>query len=144
MPRRILCRDSGAYWQCRKHLVPRWNLLPPPWRYRWLPAWASLSDRLEFMGHGFFFCGDADANHVPYSRLSCLVLASLSPPILRFFPPCRFAAWLGAGACDVRAEEFASLKLSFCFRCTRRAGTQRLAPRELGNYLAGGQEPARK
>jgi hypothetical protein len=48
------------------------------------PRVASISDRFEFMGHGF--CGDADANHVSISGLPGLVLAS-SPASLVVLPP---------------------------------------------------------
>jgi hypothetical protein len=48
------------------------------------PRLASLSDRFEFMGHGF--CGDADANHVLVHGLPGLVLAS-SPASLAVLPP---------------------------------------------------------
>jgi hypothetical protein len=48
------------------------------------PRVASLSDRFEFMGHGF--CGDADANHVLVHGLPGLVLAS-SPAYLAVLPP---------------------------------------------------------
>jgi hypothetical protein len=48
------------------------------------PHVASLSDRFEFMGHGF--CGDADANHVLIHGLPGLVLAS-SPAYLAVLPP---------------------------------------------------------
>jgi len=48
------------------------------------PRVASLSDRFEFMGHGF--CGDADANRVLIHDLPGLVLAS-SPAYLAVLPP---------------------------------------------------------
>jgi hypothetical protein len=48
------------------------------------PRVASLSDRFEFMGHGF--CGDADANHVLIHSSPGLVLAS-SPAYLAVLPP---------------------------------------------------------
>jgi hypothetical protein len=48
------------------------------------PRVASLSDRFEFMGHGF--CGDADANHVLIHGLPGLVVAS-SPAYLAVLPP---------------------------------------------------------
>ena len=48
------------------------------------PRVASLSDRFEFMGHGF--CGDADANRVVIHGLPGLVLAS-SPAYLAVLPP---------------------------------------------------------
>ena len=48
------------------------------------PRVASLSDRFEFMGHGF--CGDADANRVLIYGLPGLVLAS-SPAYLAVLPP---------------------------------------------------------
>jgi len=48
------------------------------------PRVASLSDRFEFMGHGF--CGNADANHVLIHGLPGLVLAS-SPAYLAVLPP---------------------------------------------------------
>jgi hypothetical protein len=48
------------------------------------PRVASLSDRFEFMGHGF--CGDADANRVLIHGLTGLVLAS-SPAYLAVLPP---------------------------------------------------------
>ncbi|HEV8074606.1 MAG TPA: hypothetical protein VGP66_02100 [Candidatus Acidoferrum sp.] len=48
------------------------------------PRVASLSDRFEFMGHGF--CGDADANHVLIQGSPGLVLAS-SPAYLAVLPP---------------------------------------------------------
>jgi hypothetical protein len=48
------------------------------------PSVASLSDRFEFMGHGF--CGDADANRVLIHGLPGLVLAS-SPAYLAVLPP---------------------------------------------------------
>ena len=48
------------------------------------PGVASLSNRFEFMGHGF--CGDADANHVLIHGLPGLVLAS-SPAYLAVLPP---------------------------------------------------------
>jgi hypothetical protein len=48
------------------------------------PRVASLSDRFEFMGHGF--CGDADANRVSIHGLPGLVLAS-SPAYLAVLPP---------------------------------------------------------
>lgn len=48
------------------------------------PRVASLSDRFEFMGHGF--CGDADANRVLIHDMPGLVLAS-SPAYLAVLPP---------------------------------------------------------
>jgi hypothetical protein len=48
------------------------------------PRVASLSDRFEFIGHGF--CGDADANRVLIRDLPGLVLAS-SPAYLAVLPP---------------------------------------------------------
>ena len=48
------------------------------------PRVASLSDRFEFMGHGF--CGDADANRVLIHGSPGLVLAS-SPAYLAVLPP---------------------------------------------------------
>jgi hypothetical protein len=48
------------------------------------PRVASLSDRFEFIGHGF--CGDADANHVLVRGMPGLVLAS-SPAFLAVLPP---------------------------------------------------------
>lgn len=48
------------------------------------PHFASISDRFEFLGHGF--CGDADANHVTIADLPGLVLAS-SPAALTVLPP---------------------------------------------------------
>jgi len=48
------------------------------------PRVASVSDRFEFIGHGF--CGDADANHVTIAGLPGLVLAS-SPGSLTVLPP---------------------------------------------------------
>jgi hypothetical protein len=48
------------------------------------PRVASLTDRFEFMGHGF--CGDADANHVLIHGMPGLVLAS-SPAYLAVLPP---------------------------------------------------------
>jgi hypothetical protein len=48
------------------------------------PHIASISDRFEFLGHGF--CGDADANHVTIANLPGLVLAS-SPGSLTVLPP---------------------------------------------------------
>ena len=48
------------------------------------PRVASVSDRFEFLGHGF--CGDADANHVTIAGLPGLVLAS-SPASLTVLPP---------------------------------------------------------
>ncbi len=49
-----------------------------------VPRIASLSDRMEIIGHGF--CGDADANHVTIGGLPGLVLAS-SPAYLAVLPP---------------------------------------------------------
>lgn len=48
------------------------------------PLVASVSDRFEFLGHGF--CGDADANHVTIGGLPGLVLAA-SPGSLTILPP---------------------------------------------------------
>jgi hypothetical protein len=48
------------------------------------PRVATISDRLEFLGHGF--CGDADANHVTIGDSPALVLAS-SPGSLTILPP---------------------------------------------------------
>ena len=48
------------------------------------PHIVSISDRFEFLGHGF--CGDADANHVTIDDLPGLVLAS-SPAALTVLPP---------------------------------------------------------
>lgn len=48
------------------------------------PRVASLSDRVEIMGHGF--CGDADNNHVTIGGIPALVLAS-SPAYLAVLPP---------------------------------------------------------
>jgi hypothetical protein len=48
------------------------------------PHIASLSDRFEFLGHGF--CGDADNNHVTIAGLPGLVLAS-SAGSLTVLPP---------------------------------------------------------
>ena len=60
------------------------------------PRVASLSDRFEFMGHGF--CGDADANHVLIHGLPGLVLAA-SPAYLAVLPP----AELQPGPAQVQA-----------------------------------------
>jgi hypothetical protein len=49
-----------------------------------VPHIVSVSDRFEFLGHGF--CGDADANHVTVAGLPGLVLAS-SPAALTVLPP---------------------------------------------------------
>jgi len=49
-----------------------------------MPRVASLSDRMEIMGHGF--CGDADANRVMIGGIPALVLAS-SPAYLAVLPP---------------------------------------------------------
>ncbi|HEY2117585.1 MAG TPA: IPT/TIG domain-containing protein [Candidatus Acidoferrum sp.] len=49
-----------------------------------VPRVASLSDRMEIMGHGF--CGDADANRVMIGGVPALVLAS-SPAYLAVLPP---------------------------------------------------------
>ena len=49
-----------------------------------MPQVASLSDRMEIMGHGF--CGDADANRVTIGGTPALVLAS-SPAYLSVLPP---------------------------------------------------------
>ena len=49
-----------------------------------VPQVASLSDRMEIMGHGF--CGDADANRVIIGGTPALVLAS-SPAYLAVLPP---------------------------------------------------------
>lgn len=49
-----------------------------------VPQVASLSDRMEIMGHGF--CGDADANRVTIGGTPALVLAS-SPAYLSVLPP---------------------------------------------------------
>ena len=48
------------------------------------PRAASLSDRMEILGHGF--CGDADANHVTIGGIPALVLAA-SPAYLAVLPP---------------------------------------------------------
>jgi hypothetical protein len=48
------------------------------------PRVASVSDRFEFLGHGF--CGDADGNHVTIAGLPGLVLAA-SPGSLTVLPP---------------------------------------------------------
>jgi IPT/TIG domain len=48
------------------------------------PRLASLSDRMEILGHGF--CGDADANRVTIGGIPALVLAS-SPAYLAVLPP---------------------------------------------------------
>jgi hypothetical protein len=61
------------------------------------PRTASLSDRFEFMGHGF--CGDADANHVMIHGLPGLVLAA-SPAYLAVLPP----AELQPGPAQVQAS----------------------------------------
>jgi hypothetical protein len=61
------------------------------------PRIASLSDRFEFMGHGF--CGDADANHVLIHGLPGLVLAA-SPAYLAVLPP----AELQPGPAQVQAS----------------------------------------
>jgi hypothetical protein len=47
------------------------------------PHIVSISDRFDFLGHGF--CGDADANHVTIAGLPGLVLAS-SPAALTVLP----------------------------------------------------------
>ena len=49
-----------------------------------VPRVATVSDRFEFLGHGF--CGDADANHVFIAGTPALVLAS-SPGSLTVLPP---------------------------------------------------------
>ena len=51
-----------------------------------VPRVASLSDRMEMIGHGF--CGDADANRVTIGGTPALVLAS-SPAYLAVLPPDR-------------------------------------------------------
>jgi hypothetical protein len=61
------------------------------------PRVASLSDRFEFMGHGF--CGDADANLVLIQGLPGLVLAA-SPAYLAVLPP----AELQPGPAQVQAS----------------------------------------
>jgi hypothetical protein len=61
------------------------------------PRIASLSDRFEFVGHGF--CGDADANHVLIHGLPGLVLAA-SPAYLAVLPP----AELQPGPAQVQAS----------------------------------------
>lgn len=49
-----------------------------------VPRVASLTDRMEILGHGF--CGDADTNRVTISGLPALVLAA-SPAYLAVLPP---------------------------------------------------------
>ncbi len=48
------------------------------------PRVASLTDRMEILGHGF--CGDADANHVTIGGIPALILAA-SPAYLAVLPP---------------------------------------------------------
>lgn len=48
------------------------------------PRVSTITDRFEFLGHGF--CGDADANHVMIGDAPALVLAS-SPGSLTVLPP---------------------------------------------------------
>ena len=52
------------------------------------PRVASLTDRVELLGHGF--CGDADANHVTMGGYPALVVAS-SPAYLAVIPPTELA-----------------------------------------------------
>jgi hypothetical protein len=49
-----------------------------------VPRVASLSDRMEILGHGF--CGEADANRVTIGNKPALVLAA-SPAYLAVLPP---------------------------------------------------------
>jgi hypothetical protein len=61
------------------------------------PRIATVSDRLEFLGHGF--CGDADLNKVTIAGLPGLVLAS-SPGALIVLPP----ADMDPGPAEVQAS----------------------------------------
>ena len=90
------------------------------------PRVASLSDRFEFMGHGF--CGDADANNVLIHGSPGLVLAS-SPGYLAVLPPADLQPGLAQVqvACGQKSSPaftvvFVSLELE--------AGSSALAPGE--------------
>ena len=90
------------------------------------PRVASLSDRFEFMGHGF--CGDADANHVLIHGLPGLVLAS-SPAYLAVLPPADLQP--GPAQVQVTCGQKSSPAFSVVFVSLElEAGNSTLAPGE--------------
>jgi len=90
------------------------------------PRLASLSDRFEFMGHGF--CGDADANHVLIHGSPGLVLAS-SPAYLAVLPPADLQA--GPAQVQVMCGQKSSPPFTVVFVSLElEAGNAALAPGE--------------
>ena len=90
------------------------------------PRVASLSDRFEFVGHGF--CGDADANHVLIHGLPGLVLAS-SPAYLAVLPPADLQP--GPAQVQVTCGQKSSPAFSVVFVSLElEAGNSTLAPGE--------------
>lgn len=90
------------------------------------PRVASLSDRFEFMGHGF--CGDADANSVLIHGLPGLVLAS-SPAYLAVLPPADLQP--GPAQVQVTCGQKSSPAFSVVFVSLElEAGNSTLAPGE--------------
>ncbi|HTB91954.1 MAG TPA: hypothetical protein VK728_03930 [Candidatus Sulfotelmatobacter sp.] len=90
------------------------------------PRVASLSDRFEFMGHGF--CGDADANHVLVQGLPGLVLAA-SPAYLAVLPPAELQP--GPAQVEVSCGQKSSPAFTVVFVALElEAGNAALAPGE--------------
>lgn len=90
------------------------------------PRVALLSDRFEFMGHGF--CGDADANHVLIHGLPGLVLAS-SPAYLAVLPPAELLS--GPAQVQVTCGQKSSPPFTVVFvSLEMEAGDAALAPGE--------------
>jgi hypothetical protein len=90
------------------------------------PRVASLSDRFEFMGHGF--CGDADRNHVLIQGLPGLVLAS-SPAYLAVLPPADLAP--GPAQVQVACGQKSSTPFTVVFVSLElEAGNRALTPGE--------------
>ena len=91
-----------------------------------VPHVASLSDRFEFMGHGF--CGDADANHVLIHGLPGLVLAA-SPAYLAVLPPAELSP--GPAQVQVSCGQKSSPAFTVVFVSLElEAGNSALAPGE--------------
>jgi hypothetical protein len=91
-----------------------------------VPRAASLSDRLEILGHGF--CGDADANRVTIGGIPALVLAS-SPAYLAVLPPLEMDP--GPARVQVKCGQQVSEEFTVVFvTLALEANTSTLAPGE--------------
>ena len=90
------------------------------------PRVASLSDRVEILGHGF--CGDADNNHVTIGGIPALVLAA-SPAYLAVLPPLEMDP--GPAPVQVKCGQKSSEEFTIVFVALElEARTTTLAPGE--------------